>query len=295
MGLDRAGRHRRVPRGPEPGRRRACSTTSPRKGVARSCRWWTRKSARCCACSRPRSARARILEIGTAIGYSGIWLAGALPPDGMLMTMEMDEERGARSAREFRARRPRGSRQRHRRRRAAKIAKVAGPFDLIFQDGDKQLYMPLLDRLVALLRPGGLLVTDNVLWDGEVVPGFTAAERDGFSRARPIDETHACDRRVQRTRGRASSAADDHRSAARRRLDLGEARMTIDSWLQVGHRRRRAARPARAETAARSARAGDHRRCARPTSTTTRRHRAHRSHPDDRASRSSAAACARAR
>ena len=41
----------------------------------------------------------RILEIGTAIGYSGIWLAGALPPGGMLLTMEMDEER-ARVARE---------------------------------------------------------------------------------------------------------------------------------------------------------------------------------------------------
>src|SRR5262245_36968199 len=41
----------------------------------------------------------RILEIGTAIGYSGIWLAGALPPGGMLITMEMDEAR-AREARE---------------------------------------------------------------------------------------------------------------------------------------------------------------------------------------------------
>ena len=43
---------------------------------------------------------------------------------------------------------------------------------LHFQDGDKRLYVPMLDRLVDLLRPGGLLVTDNVLWDGEVVPGF---------------------------------------------------------------------------------------------------------------------------
>src|SRR5215470_3689271 len=41
----------------------------------------------------------RVLEIGTAIGYSGIWLAGALPPDGMLLTLEMSEER-AREARE---------------------------------------------------------------------------------------------------------------------------------------------------------------------------------------------------
>ena len=52
------------------------------------------------------------------------------------------------------------------------LAKVSGPFDLIFQDGDKKLYGPMLDRLVDLLRPGGLLVTDNVLWSGEVVPGF---------------------------------------------------------------------------------------------------------------------------
>ena len=51
------------------------------------------KSARCCACSPCSIGAARILEIGTAIGYSGIWLAGALPADGMLLTMEMDPER----------------------------------------------------------------------------------------------------------------------------------------------------------------------------------------------------------
>jgi len=121
----------------------------------------------------------RILEIGTAIGYSGIWLAGALPPGGMLITMEMSEER-AREARENFARAGVAD-------RASvivgdarlKVAKVSGPFDLIFQDGDKRLYGPMLDRLVALLRPRGLLVTDNVLWDGEVAPGFVAApQRD---------------------------------------------------------------------------------------------------------------------
>src|SRR3954471_10797299 len=127
----------------------------------------------------------RILEIGTAIGYSGIWLARALPPGGMLVTMEFDEAR----AREARANVERaglsdrvsivvGDAQ-------LKLAKVAGPFDLIFQDGDKRLYGPLLDRLVALLRPGGLLVTDNVLWDGEVVPEFVNPPR------RHADETQA--------------------------------------------------------------------------------------------------------
>ena len=128
----------------------------------------------------------RVLEIGTAIGYSGIWLAGALPPDGMLLTMEMSEER-AREARENFARAGLAERVSVIVGDAQlKIAKVAGPFDLIFQDGDKKLYEPLLDRLVALLRPGGLLVTDNVLWDGEVVPGFAATPRQNAADTRAI-------------------------------------------------------------------------------------------------------------
>ena len=129
------------------------------------------------------AAATRILEIGTAIGYSGIWLAGALPPGGSLFTMEMNEERAQEARRNF--------------ERAGvadrvtviigdanlKLAKVSGPFDLIFQDGHKPLYSVMLDRLVALLRPGGLLVTDNVLWRGEVAPGFTSAP------TRPVEDT----------------------------------------------------------------------------------------------------------
>jgi len=116
----------------------------------------------------------RILEVGTAVGYSGIWLAGALPPDGMLITLEKDEAR-AREARDNFARAGLSDRTSVIVGDARlKMSKVAGPFDLIFQDGDKQLYSPLLDRLVGLLRPRGLLVTDNVLWNGEVVPGFSA-------------------------------------------------------------------------------------------------------------------------
>ena len=127
----------------------------------------------------------RILEIGTAIGYSGIWLAGALPPGGMLITMEMSEER-AREASENFVRAGLADRVSVMVGDASlKLAKVSGPFDLIFQDGDKQLYSPMLDRLAALLRPRGLLVTDNVLWDGEVAPGFVDAPK------RPAADTRA--------------------------------------------------------------------------------------------------------
>lgn len=127
----------------------------------------------------------RMLEIGTAIGYSSIWLAGALPPNGTLLTMEMNPDR-AREAREHIARAGLADRVMVMVGDAQLlVAKVAGPFDLIFQDGDKRLYAPMLDRLVDLLRPGGLLITDNVLWDGEVVPGFTE------SPARNADDTRA--------------------------------------------------------------------------------------------------------
>jgi len=116
----------------------------------------------------------RVLEIGTAIGYSGVWMAGALPKEGMFITMEVDESRAkiaranfARAGLADRVNVIVGDAQRM-------LHKVAGPLDLIFQDGDKKQYGPMLDTLVGLLRPGGVLVTDNVLWNGEIVPGFPA-------------------------------------------------------------------------------------------------------------------------
>ena len=119
----------------------------------------------------------RILEIGTCIGYSTLWLATALPAGGVVITMEYDAARAARAREHFAAA---GCAD-----RVSVIVgdamrflhKVAGPFDLIFQDSDKKLYEPMLDRLVALLRPGGLLVADNVLWNGEVIPGYVAQKK----------------------------------------------------------------------------------------------------------------------
>jgi predicted O-methyltransferase YrrM len=113
----------------------------------------------------------RALEIGTAIGYSGLWIARALPPGGMLLTIEIDARRAAAARRTF-ERAGLGDRASVLIGDAARLlSKVAGPFDLVFNDGDKLQYDALHDRLVALVRPGGLLVTDNVLWNGEVVPG----------------------------------------------------------------------------------------------------------------------------
>lgn len=119
----------------------------------------------------------RILEIGTCIGYSTLWMAAALPAGGTLITMEYDAARAARARDHFTAAGFAdrisvivGDAMRF-------LHKVSGPFDVIFQDSDKQLYEPMLDRLVGLLRPGGLLVADNILWNGEVIPGYVAQKK----------------------------------------------------------------------------------------------------------------------
>ncbi|HKT79461.1 MAG TPA: O-methyltransferase [Vicinamibacterales bacterium] len=137
----------------------------------------------------------RALEIGTAIGYSGIWIAGALPDEGMLLSVELDEER-AKVARENFAKAGLSNRVNVMIGDAARlVAKIAGPFDLIFQDGAKSLYVPLLDPLVERLRPGGLLITDNVLWDGEVVPGFVSSPHRNAADTEAIAEYN---RRISR-------------------------------------------------------------------------------------------------
>jgi predicted O-methyltransferase YrrM len=101
-------------------------------------------------------------------------LASALAPGGMLFTIERDPARAA-TARQHFERAGLASRVSVMVGEAARLVhKVAGPFDLILQDGAKDLYEPLLDRLVALLRPGGVLVSDNILWQGDVIPGFRA-------------------------------------------------------------------------------------------------------------------------
>ena len=127
----------------------------------------------------------RVLEIGTANGYSALWLAQSLPRDGRLISIELDPARAQIARGHFdeagisnRANVMVGD-------AARLVHKVSGPFDVIFNDGDKRQYLQLLDRLVTLLRPGGVLVTDNVLWDGEVVPGLVTSPQ------RPADETEA--------------------------------------------------------------------------------------------------------
>ncbi len=110
----------------------------------------------------------RILELGTAIGYSGSWWARALPPDGELITVEANPET-AKIAEANLERTGVRNRVTILVGAAEDILKdLKGPFDLIFVDIHKQGYPEVLEPCIQKLRVGGLLVTDNVLWHGAV-------------------------------------------------------------------------------------------------------------------------------
>lgn len=111
----------------------------------------------------------RVLEIGTFTGYSALMMASALPDDGVLVTCERDPEI-ATIARRFFARSADGHKIELRLGDALETVRgLGGPFDLCFLDADKERYPQYLELLVERLRPGGLLVADNVLWSGRVL------------------------------------------------------------------------------------------------------------------------------
>jgi caffeoyl-CoA O-methyltransferase len=112
---------------------------------------------------------AQILELGTATGYSSIFLGrGCEPVNGRVITLEQDESRAVRARASF-ARAGLGPRLEVRVGEALKLmAAMTGPFDLIFLDIDKESYLPALAHCQRLLKVGGLLVADNVGFSGAV-------------------------------------------------------------------------------------------------------------------------------
>ena len=110
----------------------------------------------------------RALELGTAIGYSATWIARGLAAGGELLTVEHNPDT-AKLAGENLRRTGVADRVRILVGDAREVLKdLEGPFDLIFNDIDKEVYPAVLPRCADLLRVGGVLITDNVLWSGSV-------------------------------------------------------------------------------------------------------------------------------
>jgi caffeoyl-CoA O-methyltransferase len=113
----------------------------------------------------------RALEIGTFTGYSAISIARALPADGLLLTCDVSEDWTS-IARRFFDEAGLGERIDLRIGPALEtLGELAGgePFDFAFIDADKVSYPDYWEAVVELLRPRGIAVVDNVLYDGEVV------------------------------------------------------------------------------------------------------------------------------
>ena len=111
-----------------------------------------------------------LIEVGTFTGYSSLAMASALPAGGRLLCCDVSEEWTAIARRYWRRA---GVADRIELRLAPAIetlrALPAGPqFDLAFLDADKERYPDYFAELVPRLRPGGLLLADNVLWSGAV-------------------------------------------------------------------------------------------------------------------------------
>jgi predicted O-methyltransferase YrrM len=111
----------------------------------------------------------RVLEIGTFTGYSALCLAKGLAPDGVLHTIERDDELADLIREGFFTADLKERIVLHIGNALEVIPKLDEVFDLVFIDGDKREYVAYYEAAMAKLRPGGFLLADNVLWDGKVL------------------------------------------------------------------------------------------------------------------------------
>ena len=125
----------------------------------------------------------RVLEIGTAIGYSVVHLARGMEKDGLVVTIEPDEER-IRVSEDYLKRA--GLRERVRIERGKALQVIPGLteiFDLVFIDAVKEEYSDYLKLALPHLRVGGVVVVDNLLWGGQVAGKIRSAEEEESTKA----------------------------------------------------------------------------------------------------------------
>jgi caffeoyl-CoA O-methyltransferase len=137
---------------------------------------------------------ANVLEIGMFTGYSALCFAEALPKEGTVTTCEIDETSAALARRYF-ARSPHGNKITVRMGPALETMQLLnGRYDLIFIDADKQNYLNYYRRGKELLSPNGVIIIDNVLWDGDVLLNPPPDDRTAAIQA--LNQAVASDRDV---------------------------------------------------------------------------------------------------
>lgn len=130
------------------------------------------------------SGRRRVIEVGTAIGYSTLWMGLALPPDGTIVTLDPDRSRTDRARAFWREAGLPDARitvvnEPALEAFAGSSAALAGPFDMVFIDAIKDEYLAYLAALMDRLAPGAIVVADNVLWSGRTSGARPSRPGDG--------------------------------------------------------------------------------------------------------------------
>lgn len=139
----------------------------------------------------------RAIEVGTFTGFSALCLARALPEDGQLICCDVSDE-WTRIGRRFWEKAGVADRIDLRIAPAVETLRAIredGRFDLGFIDADKPSYRAYAEELIRLIRPGGLILVDNVLWQGTVVD--PAAEGENVEAIRAFNDWAAADPRVE--------------------------------------------------------------------------------------------------
>ena len=110
-----------------------------------------------------------VLEIGTYTGYSTLCIAKGLSPAGMIHTIDKNEELLRIQNKYFEKSGLRNQIKQYTGDALAIIPKLKFDFDMVFLDADKENYVKYLELISPILKPGGVLLTDNVLWHGKIL------------------------------------------------------------------------------------------------------------------------------
>ena len=139
----------------------------------------------------------RVLEVGTLGGYSAIWMARALPPDGVIVTLER-EERHATLARRYITRAGLASVVDVRQGRALDILPSLDgqEFDLVYLDADRAPIATYYDWAMRLVRVGGMIVAHNVLLGGRVADQASRTDDEDLRAVRAFNARVAGDHRA---------------------------------------------------------------------------------------------------
>lgn len=137
-----------------------------------------------------------ILEIGTYTGYSALCLAEGLVPEGKLFTIDRNEELEDFSKKYFQKSPYKNQIHQLTGNALDIIPTINEKFDLVFIDADKSNYANYFHLIIEKMNPGGIILSDNVLWSGKVVAPVKANDKDTMALLK-YNELLASDTRIE--------------------------------------------------------------------------------------------------